>query len=75
MDRFFVGLTLCVCLCLAPIRCAREDVRVDVRENVEASERAFFTVLYPQFAGFEDAQDQDVEWYSSLLSFLRGEAA
>ena len=69
MDRFFVGLTLCTCLCLAPLQ-TEKPVPVSVMKE----ERALFSVLYPCFIGQTDGQEE-IEWYSWIVSFLRGEIA
>lgn len=74
MDRLFVGFVLCTCLCLTPLGCAREYGRRE--ETPSHNARAFFSVLYPEWAGMgEGAEGEDVEWYSAFLAFLRGEAA
>lgn len=65
MDRFFVGAMLCLCLCLAPMRSIKPTAP-------ERTERALFSVLYPRFVGWDAVQREEVEWYSVLLSFLRG---
>ena len=69
MDRFFVGLTLCTCLSLAPLQ-TEKSVPVSVMKE----ERALFSVLYPRFIGQTDEQEE-IEWYSWIVSFLRGEIA
>lgn len=71
MDRFLIGITLCACLCLAPAGSAREEAQVAYVQPRQ--ERALFSVLYPQLIGLEE--DVDVEWYSVIVSFLRGELA
>ena len=70
MDRFFIGLMLCACLCLAPLQTAKP-----VPVGVEREERALFSVLYPQFIGMQKATEEEIEWYSWIVSFLRGEMA
>lgn len=71
MDRFLMGITLCACLCLAPAGSAREEVQVAYAQPRQ--ERALFSVLYPQLIGLKDGES--VEWYSMIVSFLRGERA
>ena len=73
MDRFFVGLTLCACLCLAPLQTAKP-----VSVSVMKEERALFSVLYPRFIGKTQTTEgelEGIEWYSWIVSFLRGEIA
>ena len=71
MDRFLVGLTLCACLCLAPVYSAREEVQSAYAQP--RRERALFGVLYPELAGLDE--EEDVEWYSLIVSWWRGELA
>lgn len=77
MDRFLCGLALCMCLCFAPVSCAREDVEPAYAQP--RKERALFSVLYPRLLGLpegmEEATGEGVEWYSIIAAFLRGELA
>jgi hypothetical protein len=76
MDRFLIGFLLCACICLTPAGGERGRQGDAAAGAPERTERAFFSVLYPQWIGLDEAaQAQDVEWYSAILSFLREVAA
>lgn len=73
MDRLFCALTICFCLCFAPIACGDETAKMDS----PYAQRSLFALMYPQL--LEDAPDAQQErkpqWYSAILDFMRGEVA